>query len=216
MGNELKEGESWMKGAVAIVLLVLLASPALATTGGKETVELLGYEPVDGKVYWLEHSGGESGDLPWLFYLDLKSARPSVAHKVKSWYRGDDADDKFWDRLEGLKKRLQTMPTLPLGEFVIEVHARKVGDWYECEDCGDPPVPHYKASVTVTRRSDGAYAVADVETYHDHKIRLPGVFRTSSGAMVAILSFTGIPVEGGYEEQRVLLLRSEYEHSVPK
>jgi len=201
---------------VVAVVLGLFAGAAHATVGGKETVELLGYEPVDGKVYWLEHSGGESGDLPWLLYLDLKSDRPDVRHKVKSWYRGDDADDTFWDRLEELKKRLQTMPTLPLGEFVIEVHARKVGDWYECEDCGDLPVPHYQASVTVKRRVDGMRGAVEVEAYHSHKVRVLAAHQAQSGHVVVLLSYTGIPIEGGYEEQRVLLLRSEYEQSVLK
>ena len=41
---------------VVAVVLGLFAGAAHATVGGKETVELLGYEPVDGKVYWLEHS----------------------------------------------------------------------------------------------------------------------------------------------------------------
>ena len=208
-----------MRAAVAwgsAILVLVLVAPALATTGGPSVVEMLGYQPVDGKVYWLEHSGGKSGDLPWLFYIDLKSDRKGVAHKVKSWYRGDLPEDTFWDRLHDLKQRLKPMKELPLGEFVIEVHARKVGDWYECEDCGDPAVPHYKTSVSVTRRANGAGASTTIEAYHSHKVRLLTVHQAPTGEAIAIISYTGIPVEGGYEEQRVLFLRPAHELSVLK
>ncbi|MCB9546927.1 MAG: hypothetical protein H6706_13890 [Myxococcales bacterium] len=119
-----------------ILLLVPLA--ARATVGGDERLELLGYEPVDGKVYFLRIGGGEAVELPRLHFLALRSDAPHAPHRVDSWYRGDPAaaEAAFPGRLAALQARLTPLPARDLeGARLATAH----GDLRVCADAPRQP-----------------------------------------------------------------------------
>jgi hypothetical protein len=62
------------------------AVPAHATVGGPVTVEVLGLDPRDAAVYYLERDGSEAYAPPVLFRLRVRGARPRTAERVP-WAR---------------------------------------------------------------------------------------------------------------------------------
>lgn len=95
-----------------LVALPALGSTAGATVGGPSTIEVLGFDPGDAKVYVLEHHHDESGDLPQLSFWALMGAPAGGRVRVRSWYAGDAAaaDASFPQRLATLRARLQPLP----------------------------------------------------------------------------------------------------------
>ncbi|MDY0061970.1 MAG: hypothetical protein RBU45_19310 [Myxococcota bacterium] len=83
-----------------------------ATFGGPSTIEVLGYEPLDARVYLLETQQGEAGTLPQLLYLPLLGPEPHRPVRVRSWTSGEStaAEAAFPERLARLRARLQPLP----------------------------------------------------------------------------------------------------------
>jgi hypothetical protein len=72
---------------VLILLIEATSSMATATVGGPRIAEILGYDPVDRKLYYTYEWRDESGRPPQLYYLSLGSSKPEQAVEVKSWYK---------------------------------------------------------------------------------------------------------------------------------
>lgn len=96
------------------MLALLFASVCGATSGSSISVTVLGYEPVDNKVYVLL----EGGEFPDLQYVNLD--QPSDWVRVESWMQGQDWEQAFPARLEGLKARLTPLETRALTGLVIQ------------------------------------------------------------------------------------------------
>lgn len=116
-------------------LTLLPLGAARATVGGDQALALLGYEPVDGKVYYLVTGGGEAAELPRLHFLALRGDDPRAPQRVDSWYQGDlrAAEAAFPERLAKLKGRLT-----PVDASDLE-GARLTLDLRDLRVCGDSP-----------------------------------------------------------------------------
>jgi hypothetical protein len=114
------------------VLALLFASVCGATSGNSISVTVLGLEPVDNKVYVLV----EGGEFPDLQYVNLD--RPNDWVRVQSWFQGQDWEQAFPARLEGLQARLTPLETRALTGLVIqesitaELPCPKVDTEYHC------------------------------------------------------------------------------------
>ena len=123
-----------------LIIATLLSSPSLghATVGGPDHLEVLGYEPVDGKLYYLVHLGGEIVAAPQLFFFALKSAKPSLRRAARSWYAGlreEAGMAAFPKRLAKLKARLRPLPAAPREGITVQIKH------HDLQICGDAPNP---------------------------------------------------------------------------
>lgn len=123
------------------LLAVVLAGTAHATHGGATYFDVLGYDEADAKVYLLETRWDAASDLPQLGYLALSSDEPTRLIVVRSWYEGDDANNRFADRLRELKARLKPLEAVSLAGTEIHTRIEQAGPCHEPQmwiwDCRD-------------------------------------------------------------------------------
>ena len=74
-----------VKAAVLTSVMALSVS-ALATVGGGQRIEILGYDKAEQKVFVLRHYDDGRGRLPQLYYYDLSSKNPEKLVEVRSLY----------------------------------------------------------------------------------------------------------------------------------
>ncbi len=120
---------------LSIALLTCLSSAAFATVGGPDRLEVLGYEPADGKLYYLVHLGGELDEPPQLYFLALTGEDPGRPHSVRSWYTGnsDRIEAAFPARLARLTARVKPVPAATREGALLTVRN------HDLRICGDAP-----------------------------------------------------------------------------
>lgn len=132
-------------GLVAAITCAALLTPrpaGHATVGGPRSLEVIGYAPVDAKVYLLQHDHGGSGDLPRVLYYTVAAngvVQPAAAPTpVTSWYDGDvrEAEAAFPERLEWLRER--TVPLREASTRDVWLTSRHV-DYHRCPSQQDAP-----------------------------------------------------------------------------
>ncbi len=115
---------------LAAIMLSLLLTTDLAwgSVGGPSSLEVLGWDPVDRRVYVLEWLEDDSGDLPLLGYYLVDSDDPDRVIPVRGWARGEEwhaRQVRFWARLDELRARLEPLePVEPVG---LELSERLLG-----------------------------------------------------------------------------------------
>ncbi len=107
--------------------LLLVVPAARATMGGPQTLEVLGFQSDEARVYLLRHAHDQSGDPPRLLYYRLDDAPPEQAPDqpvvVQSWYEGDlrAVHDALPGRLAGLSARLVPLERRELVDLALTV-----------------------------------------------------------------------------------------------
>ena len=118
--------------------LTLLPTVGMATVGGPSSIEVLGYDETDAKVYVLEQRHDESGDLPTLMFFAIRG--PDARHpvRVRSEYAGESnaVEAAFPERLRTLKARLA-----PIRDQSFDGIAITTRDM-ESRPCTDQSEPH--------------------------------------------------------------------------
>ncbi|MBU0551188.1 hypothetical protein KKF91_21855 [Myxococcota bacterium] len=210
----------------ALPSLLLYPTLALATLGGPDHIEVLGLEPIDGKVYILKHVGGEVADLPRLGFFALNDAQDPHARWVHTGYQGEPQirAARFNAKLAALKARLKPLKAAPLlgAELRLEwrdhrvcadapsqpktaeaIRARIAA--YERGEGQDPEHPVCLAQ-TVTVRWAGYEGVTFIETWGG--ARLTGLWRLDDPRFaLARLRHVGKHLEVGDEVDLLFLLR---------
>jgi len=194
--------------------MALLPMPSWASHGGPEVVEVLGFDPVEEKIFFVTRYLSESLPWPGVFYFHLKGRRPSVPVRVDmrkfaaggavvpdtgSW-AAHDPDSSLWTVIQNFRARLRPLPASPMfGAALREqriaadtvIFADKVSRWLRLVDLADSTFS----------------AQAEVTTYCDHRLGLESIHRLKGRSWsLVVLSFTGIPVEACYELQGPILL----------
>ncbi len=200
----------------------LFAGTAAATVGGPVTVSVLGYAPVDEKVYLLFRSHGESEELPQLAYVPLTGRNAGRVVKVRSWYRDDDGTDafreSFRERLGALQGRLRS--NSPASRSSVRLHTRTQRRITWREIPGDPEVEGRRIRVRASSAKAGRSGALSVDAYgclRDPETRdsLPTCPRVrlvevlefpTADITVAVVESLGIPYEGGYAHQMPIVL----------
>lgn len=178
---------------------------------GPRTLDALGFDPDQHRLYLLEHFDDESSDLPQLHFMHTRGHHMGRLVPVHSWYHGarSEVEARFEDRLEALMARLRPLRSLPLEDLVLRTRVVKRRALRLFPD--QPPIRKFDLRLTVRPRdvelisSLGGRAV--VTAYLRPRARLVEAFRIPGERLaVAIVGYVGIPFEVGYEKQAALLV----------
>ena len=220
MINSLNMNKSLLR-AIATTVVFSLPISALATVGGGQRIEMVGYEPSDKKVYLLRHFDDGRGRLPQLYYYDLKAKYPQRLVEVRSIYINpttkkfdeyDDQDAFFTQRFNSIKQRTIALKPDYVSTMIkvnsLTERKEKVTSWLE--DLGE--LTQYQFDYKVVT-GDGKYASSE-QTALAYKVCLMDsdvVYRIPNQPYaVTTVKYTGTLMEGGYEfEDAVLLQRGK-------
>jgi len=177
-------------------LVVLCAGAARATVGGADVIEVLGWDATAQKVYVAQHYRGESGYPPAIASFDLKGAGAGAA-VVEPWSVSDTLGAAEYARRDrALRTRLAPLPPAPAVSIFdfTRVLAR------DTVEVGGGRWPRLRVLASRLRADwDGAF---EVTAYRDPSVRVLSLHPIPGHAeRLAIVSFLGIPWEGGYETQ---------------
>lgn len=194
-----------------------LGTSAIRTCGGPQLLEVLGYHPVEGRVYFLEHYHDDSGDLPQLLYMHTGGPHMGRIVPVRSWYEGAHmapeaasfGAQQFTTRLAELRAALEPMHRVAYHDWrlttrVIRRRALRVYPDH-------PPIRKFELRLRVASKSGGTIssigAQTEVTAYLRPRAEVSAVYAIPNGHQhVAVLSYVGIPFEVGYEKNTALLL----------
>jgi hypothetical protein len=157
-----------------------------AYEGGPLTVELLGYEAVDGKVYYWQHDGSEAGEPRRTYYFDLKSSTPTVpVHAISLDVPIDSMSTgvgvkRWWP----ISKRLRPLEELRDFDTRVTVHSDSVGF-----DKGQQVV-HYRLRIDIV--ANGQQHTLSVDGYCHTTVSLRGVYRIPTrDELLIVLTYVG-------------------------
>jgi hypothetical protein len=192
-------------GLLATVALVFSPREASATLGGPQTIEILGYEPDEKKVFLLRHFHDEGGALPKLEYMFVGGPHAGRVIQVRSWYRGPDSSDeqKLEKRLVALRARLKVLPKLRAMPTLAAKHLRDVT--IPARFPGDAPWIVSEMRVDVSTASLGGstkIVLARGPLEIVDRRELPG-------AALVTIRYRGIFFETGYATETTLLLTAK-------
>ena len=105
------------------------ADPSAAYTGGPLIVELMGYEPMDGKVYYWLHDLSEASSPRRIFFFDLNSSNPTTpVHAASLDVPVDSVITGIGvRRFAAIRKRLRPLEELRDYEVRLSVRADSIG-----------------------------------------------------------------------------------------
>lgn len=199
-----------MKSRALTILLVLIAFclPVHATSGGPSTIEVLGLSKKAQKLYFLRTNEDASDSLPELYSLRVGISDSPV--KVKSVYAGlqeddEDKNEKFDERIEKLKAQLNRLDSQDLKQIQLKTTVMKQGKEIILEDI---EVPSWTLSFEVNAKELKSKGVITSYCNPDVKIR-EWIRIPNKNIAVAVISYSGIPYEGCYEVQDLVLLKAK-------
>lgn len=185
-----------VKTVIASALVALIGAAASATVGGPGLAQVLGWDPVDQKIFCSITDLDESGYPPGLIYFDLKNGRGNRPVRVL-WSR-DLHDSTRARRWTAITRRLKVLPlevatSIPLRTTVTRADTLRA-EWGEA--------PRFEV---VAQFLEVPYVMAT--TFFDPSVRLLRLYRIPGrNERIAVFSFIGEAAEGGYEEQVPILL----------
>lgn len=184
-----------------------------ATLGGPETIQVLGYENKEHKLYLLRHFEDERGRLPQLYYYQLNSKTPEKLIEVKSLYLNpktkeidyDQDGQKFEKDLSQIQKRLTPLIKDDSSATQIKMINNKVHQvpaWHTLSE----KIPQY----TITYQLQMPYYESKIQEAisYDKQLKITQKYRIpNENKKLVIIQYLGIPMETGYNiEDPVLLL----------
>lgn len=190
-----------------------ISIPVFATVGGPESIEVLGYEAKEQKVYLLRHYEDGRGRLPQLYYYQFKNNKnPSKIIQVNSLYINpktkkidyDQDDTQFNEALNNIKKRLQPLQPSNMQNRISysQKAIKQVATWYDPEQT--QAQIHYTFTVSNSKfQSKQQKAIA-----YDTPLKVVQQFLIpKQNKMLVTVEYLGIPFETGYNiEDPVLLI----------
>ncbi len=118
----------WIDAFLLAILacLLLIADVSRASAGGPSTVDLLGYDPAQHRIYAAVHfDDPEAWDHPLLGFWDLDSDEPGrLVHDLdfEEAALAEPGPSQSLDRIEELRARLE--PLTPVGTIGLELRER--------------------------------------------------------------------------------------------
>lgn len=129
---------------ITLYTVCIFSSTVHATTGGGQTVEILGYEVKEQKVYLLRDFEDSRGRVPQLYYYDLKTTTPTKLIEVKSIYLDpqlakvdyDNRWDEVMHEIDKIKRRLVPLSTLKTANFNLNIQQKinSVPAWHDPQE----------------------------------------------------------------------------------
>lgn len=202
-----------MKIKISLFLLGLCLSPlSLATVGGPQNIEVLGYEVKDQKLYLLRHYLDGRGRLPQLYYYNFKSKTPNQLVQVNSLYINpktrkidyDQDSKKFDQEIAKIKKRLT--PVIPRTQQNIQLKVLKTSKgtasaWYDPQQ----RVPKWSYQYRI---ESGRYkSPTQKAVSYKPDLRLNQTYKIpKQDKLLVTVKYLGIPFETGYHIEDPALL----------
>lgn len=193
------------------ITLLVIPTPELAhsTSGGPLVAELLGFDRLDAKVYYVIWNRSGGGDTtPRVHYFNLRAENPARAVPVQSWY--DELGNSFEDkrrikaRIETLRSRLEPLDSLSIDLVQLDVDTLANKQWVH-PGTGNRRC-QYELAIHIAA---GSYrALAEATAYCNAVVGVTEwtVVPEDSSAIVSIF-YTGIPFETCYRKPIVMLVR---------
>jgi len=195
-----------IRAITIVVFLLSQAASAGATLGGSEVAEILGWSPAEGRLYYIVHYADESGRLPSLYYLDLKSSDPDRPVPIMLWPRelGKGGENLYTSGLNQLKKRLAKL-TIPVSDpLILTITTKSIK---EQRHPYGVTVPKYELEVQITQNSLKGHAL--LTSYRNREILIKEWYRIPELPYAVVsLSYTGILDETCYDRPAVVLLKA--------
>jgi hypothetical protein len=182
---------------VICAVLLLLASPVQATTGGDDEFQLLGYDRADDKLYFVHVFGGET-DMVALHYVPLKGPNAGRRIVAKSWDGSVVNDPGYLARLAQLKSRLVPLHADRLPSL-REKRLKRVSQVMP----GDIEWNGWQVRLSVQQ---GKRRASKQVVIYRGKARVLSAWRVPSRGTLVLVQYLGIPFEFGYEKQDAIWL----------
>jgi len=202
-----------MKANISLFLLGLCLSPlSLATVGGPQNLEVLGYEAKDQKLYLLRHYLDGRGRLPQLYYYNFKSKMPNQLIQVNSLYINpktkkidyDQNSKKFDQEIAKIKKRLVPLNPIQKSKPQLKVLKTTKGSapaWHDPQE----KVPKWTYQYQVKSGSQKSPVQQAVSYQQGLKISQAYKVPRHNKTLV-VVKYLGIPFETGYSIEDPALL----------
>ena len=176
------------------VLLSLLLPCALATSGHPHEMSVLGFDPVDRKVF-----ASSFAETPVVYYLPVDGPRDWIL--VESWPRGPREWETTYERIEELKKRLEPLPEHSLVGLVLTESVQAI---VPCPGVKEEGCLARQEHVTATLdgRSGAWTQISQGRSGALKAWELP------TGDLLMLYSHIGQLYEGGYQTHRAEVLRA--------
>jgi hypothetical protein len=200
--------------ATSILATAMFIAPrdAAATVGGPKVIEVLGYAPIDRKVYFLEHREDSSDALPQLFFVRVDGPHAGDPIAAQSWRARDDDDEeearaRFDRRLARLRSHLRPLRATT-GRWELRTEVTRQGTW-DGEPFGFASRDEFHVRCELEDRdaSQSASPVT-VTTYDTDAVEIVAEFAVPAGEVsFVVLRYLGQPWELGYEVDTPVLAR---------
>jgi hypothetical protein len=202
MIRKLKRARTSLVGLVLVLALPgeTMMPATNATLGGPRVADILGYDPVDRKVYYMYAWRDESSRLPQLYYLALAGPKPEQAVAVRSLYKGQE--ETFFAQLKKLRERLVplTRPKTETMSLTITITKSDI----ERISSNDTASRFFMAVELAHHPFQSKF---EVKAYCRRQVGLVDWYLVPGEKYaVANFTYTGNPVETCYETQTVALL----------
>lgn len=196
----------------SFALFSLLSCSAFATVGGPQTIEVLGYDSKDQKIYVMRHFEDGRGRLPQLYYYQLNSKKPTQLITVKSLYINpvtkridyDQDSTQFDKEISKIKKRLVKLTPMNNSNAQIQLITTMNGtakSWYDPNENIDKWSYQYRV-----KSSQYKSAVQTAETYKEG-LKISKTYKVAQQPYrLVTVKYLGIPFETGYNIEDPVLL----------
>ncbi len=202
-----------MMNAVFLTFSATFTSYAFATVGGPETIQFLGYETKEQKLYLLRHYQDESGRLPQLYYYQFdKTKTYQKLIEVKSIYINpktkkvdlEQDEQTFNKRLKVIQNRLEPLITGNTITAKIEILNTQTK---QIPHGQDPKfkITQYKYQYRVANKVQSS----QTQTAYAYKASLKisqGFIVPHQNKMVVAVQYLGLPNEVGYTKEDPVVL----------
>lgn len=202
------------KLCLGILLTCGLQSLSHATVGGKQYIEILGYEAKDQKLYFLRHSEDASGRLPQLYYFDFQSKTPAKEVEVKSIYPqsktgeidhfSDGSDVAFERALKQITRRLDRL--YPINPDIFKINIEKqdtvqVPAWADSTQT----VAEYRYEYNVENRN--YHSATQKAVSYAPELNVKQAFRIpKQDRIIVTVEYLGFPDETMYTDEDAMIL----------
>lgn len=198
------------RSALGLLLAVTL-TPAVsrATTGGPSTMTVLGYAPVDRKVFVLESFHDESGRPPQLHYLRLDGSRRGVLVPVRSRVPAAadvlDAEAADQARIDRIQRHLVGLARIDRAGFSLTLERERP---VHSRDYTDTVWRGWSTRLVVRRHDAAESGAATGIVYRGRRApRLVHAARVPAQPWaVVVVRYLGYPNELGYERDIAVLV----------
>ena len=191
--------------AAAVTGLTVANAPASATIGGPALAEVLGMDSGAQQIVVAIHHVDETGRLPTFWMFDLRSATPARPQRLE-WSVADEGDTLVERREAALRVRLRPLKEhVPLGSITLTDAAVP----YDSTSTGDGVYRRYSIPLYFMEEPQGLHNPFRVISLDPapHAIRILREYAIGGhDATLVILSWAGVPNEGGYEIQLPVLI----------